>query len=93
MTELSSYAGLTRVSIALREKHFRKGWIAGSSPAMTELSSYAGLTRVSIALREKHFRRGWIAGSSAAMTVERKSRRGLNPLFSVLLNLPATNPA
>jgi hypothetical protein len=29
---ISSYAGLTRVSIV-----FEKGWIAGSSPAMTKL--------------------------------------------------------
>ena len=30
-----SYAGLTRVSI-LFARVFRRGWIAGSSPAMTE---------------------------------------------------------
>src|SRR5216684_4829083 len=30
-----SYAGLTRVSIDHQQKHFSKGWVAGSSPAMT----------------------------------------------------------
>jgi hypothetical protein len=30
-----SYAGLTRVSIALRKMLYQSGWIAGSSPAMT----------------------------------------------------------
>ena len=33
----ASYAGLTRVSITLRTT-LRRGWIAGSSPAMTEVA-------------------------------------------------------
>jgi hypothetical protein len=31
---VSSYAGLTRVSILLRKSIFQRGWIAGSSPTV-----------------------------------------------------------
>jgi hypothetical protein len=41
-TNTASYAGLTRVSI-LFARVFRRGWIAGSSPAMTEAKAVQAL--------------------------------------------------
>jgi hypothetical protein len=47
---MSSYAGLTRVSINLRKKFFQGRWMAGSSPAMTPSYLYPALLLASAAL-------------------------------------------
>src|SRR5262249_49852825 len=48
-TSRPSCAGLTRASIALREKFLRRGWIAGSSPAMTQEARAAASSHLALA--------------------------------------------
>jgi hypothetical protein len=81
-THSASYAGLTRVSIHLRVNIFRRGWIAGSSPAMTtQIVSRArcGILHAASQNRDPGFRM-FITGAPALQrTASRSATRALCP--------------